>query len=79
LLLEWQISYILAVDSSATNNVGTGFADQSGVLRLAHSTAKGNSVGVSVTSGNNAFSSGDNFINGNGKDINGTLINAGTH
>jgi hypothetical protein len=71
------VADILVVDSSATNNFTAGFDDQSGTLRLAHSTAKGNGVGVSV--GDKTYSSGDNFINGNGQDISGTLINAGTH
>ena len=71
------VADILAIDSSATNNVIAGFDDQSGTLRLAHSTAKGNGIGVSV--GDKTYSSGDNFINGNVQDISGTLINAGTH
>jgi hypothetical protein len=68
---------VLAVDSAAANNTVTGFALNSGaVLRLAHSAATGNGTGVFVAG--TAESAGDNFIRGNGTEIQGTLTNVGT-
>jgi hypothetical protein len=68
---------VLAVDSTATNNAFAGFEVDSGAaLRLAHSAATGNGIGVFVAG--TAESAGNNFIRGNGTDVSGTLTNVGT-
>lgn len=67
-----------AIDVSVVNTVATknsygGFGAFAGAfLRLAHSTSTGNGVGVTA-SGGTVESAGDNFINGNGTDVQGTL------
>jgi hypothetical protein len=68
----------LAVDSTAANNSNVGFlvVGGSSVLRLAHSAATGNVVGVRING--TAESAGDNFIRGNNADVFGTLTNVGT-
>jgi hypothetical protein len=72
-------SSVVAVESLAINNNGTGFsAGPNGVLRLSRSAAFGNGTGVFVASGVTAESAGTNFIRGNGTDISGTLTNVGT-
>lgn len=72
-------SSVVAVESLAINNNGTGFsAGPSGTLRLSRSVAFGNGTGVSVSSGATAESAGTNFIRGNGTDISGTRTNVGT-
>jgi hypothetical protein len=67
-------SDVTAVDTMATNN-RTGFVAQSrGVLRLAHSAATGNTLGVLVGAfGAKVFSFGDNHIGGNVSDVSGAL------
>jgi len=70
------VADVTSVESMATNNI-IGFGVQrSGILRLAHSVVTGNSQGVNVAS--TAVSSGDNFINGNGTNVIGTLTEVGT-
>jgi hypothetical protein len=57
---------VLAVDSTAANNLRDGFQVVSGaVLRLAHSGATDNFIGVNVAPGSLAESAGNNFIRGN--------------
>jgi hypothetical protein len=64
---------VLAVNSTAGNNRNAGFDLGSGaVLRLARSAVTGNGTGVAV-GGTESESEGDNFINGNGTDVSGTL------
>jgi hypothetical protein len=67
---------VLAVDSAAANNSFGFDASVGAVLRLAHSAGTGNSTGINVTG--TAESSGDNFINGNGIDVSGTLTKFGS-
>ena len=43
------------------------------MMRLGRSTASGNGNGVLVGSGSTVFSYGDNKIDGNTTDVNGTL------
>ena len=63
----------LAIESTAVNN-SHGFDVAPGaVLRLAHSTSSGNVLGVFVVNGGTIESAGDNFINGNTQDFDGTL------
>jgi hypothetical protein len=69
---------VLAVNSTAADNGNTGFnlGDVGSVLRLAHSAATGNGTGFFVGAGT-AESDGNNFINGNGADVSGTLSKFG--
>jgi hypothetical protein len=69
---------VLAVDSTATNNDNRGFFVSSGaVIRLAHSAASGNGIGVFLAAAALAESAGDNFIVGNTTNVSGTLTNVG--
>ncbi|MGH6812013.1 MAG: hypothetical protein ACREDM_06575 [Methylocella sp.] len=69
---------VTVVGSIASNNAGSGFfTEGGGILRLAHSAATGNGIGVFNSSGT-VVSAGDNFINGNGTDVSGTLTNVST-
>ncbi|MGH6837334.1 MAG: right-handed parallel beta-helix repeat-containing protein [Methylocella sp.] len=64
---------VMAVDSIATNNAAVGFGSSiGGVLRLARSVATGNGTGLFIAD-RNVYSFGDNYIRGNGININGTL------
>lgn len=70
---------VLAVDSTAANNTGTGFrVSFRAVLRLARSAATDNGIGVIVQPNATAESAGNNFIRGNGTNVFGTLTNFGT-
>jgi hypothetical protein len=76
-ILVRQSATVLAVNSTAADN-GLGFGANSGaLLRLAHSAAIGNGTGVFV-SALLVESAGDNFINGNGTDLSGTLTKFAT-
>lgn len=68
---------VVVLNSVAANNY-IGFA-VSRLLRLTHSVATGNSIGLLVNSGATAESSGDNFIRGNDTDVDppGKLTNVG--
>jgi hypothetical protein len=78
-ILVRQSATVLAVDSTAADNGGLGFAANSGaVLRLAHSAATGNGFGLIVDSNTKAESAGDNFFNGNGIDVDATLTKFAT-
>jgi len=68
----------LAIASTAVSN-SHGFDVAPGaVLRLAHSTSSGNFLGIFVVNGGTIESAGDNFINGNTQDFDGTLTKFGT-
>jgi Right handed beta helix region len=75
---------VTAVDSIATNNNGVGFQAQGnfspvhGVLRLAHSAATKNAIGVQINVGGVVESFGDNDIRGNATDVTGTLTHVAT-
>jgi Right handed beta helix region len=74
---------VTVVDSVANNNSFSGFqvTGDTGALRIAHSTATQNAIGVLVgTLFVQAVSFGDNHINGNTTDISppGNLIKVGT-
>jgi hypothetical protein len=70
---------VLASDSTADNSSNRGFfIGTGGILRLAHSAATGNGIGVALAAGALVESAGDNFINGNGTDVSGTLTKFGT-
>ena len=68
---------VAAVDTVAEKN-GTGFSVSEAGLFLAHSTAIGNGIGVSIPPNASATSFGDNHISGNGTDVKGTLTKIGT-
>jgi hypothetical protein len=63
----------LAIASTAVNNSHGFDVAPRAVLRLAHSTSSGNALGVFVVNGGTIESAGDNFINGNTQDFDGTL------
>jgi hypothetical protein len=73
LIASGSTAVFLAVDSSAANNAQGFGAGAGAILRLAHSSVTGNSTGVRVVNGAIAESLGDNFIAGNGIDVDGTL------
>jgi len=69
---------VLAVASTAADN-NHGFDVAPGaVLRLAHSVSSGNDLGIFVVTGGTGESAGDNFIDGNARDFDGTLTKFGT-
>jgi hypothetical protein len=65
-------------NSTVTNNNHIGIdTDDSPTIRLAHSVVTGNDTGVNAGSGT-VDSAGDNYIDGNGTNITGTLFHVGT-
>jgi hypothetical protein len=69
---------ISITNSAVTNNNHIGIdTDDGPTIRLAHSVVTGNDAGVNAGSGT-VDSAGDNYIDGNGTNITGTLIHVGT-
>ena len=69
---------ISITNSAVTNNNHIGIdTDDGPTIRLAHSVVTGNDAGVNAGSGT-VDSAGDNYIDGNGTNITGTLILVGT-
>lgn len=65
---------LVATRSIASGNVGAGFdVGANSVLRLSHSVAAGNAIGVKITGGT-AFSVGDNSLNANTSATTGLTI-----
>jgi hypothetical protein len=71
------VSVLAVASTAAGNNHGFDVAPGA-VLRLAHSVSSGNDLGVFVVNGGTGESAGDNFINGNTQDFDGTLTPFGT-
>jgi hypothetical protein len=69
---------VFVVDSTVANNANIGINLGGAVLRLAHSAVTGNRFGVAHGVFATAESAGDNFINGNGTDLSGTLTKFAT-
>ncbi len=70
---------VLASNSTANISSDRGFTiGTGGILRLAHSAATGNGIGVALAAGALVESAGDNFINGNATEVSGTLSKFGT-
>jgi hypothetical protein len=67
------------VDTIVSNNNQLGIEAEEGTFVLRHSTVTGNGTGIAVgPPGNQATSSGDNLIYGNGTNVSGTLTKVGT-
>ncbi len=69
---------VSVVDRMAAENFFGFGVGPGGLLRLARSAAARNDTGVFINTGATVESAGDNFINGNGTDVSGTLTKFGS-
>jgi hypothetical protein len=65
------------ISNSVLSNNGVGLQGGSSTAWLAKSVVSGNGTGVDINGGR-VDSYGDNYINSNGNDLNGSLSGAGT-